>query len=75
MKVTSSEYSYLTSFLIRSLFFGPAIYSILHFALQDGWISLIISFILSFIPLIIYYKLFNHEANDNIVSITNKLGK
>ena len=74
MKITSLEYSYLTSFLIRSLFFGPAIYSILHFALQDGWISIIISFILSFIPLIIYYKLLNHNPHDNIVSINNKLG-
>ena len=74
MKVTSSEYAYLSSFLIRSLFFGPAIFSILHFALQDGWISIIISFILSFIPLIIYYKLLNHNPDDNIVILNNKLG-
>lgn len=74
MKVTNSEYACLSSFLIRSLFFGPAIYSILHFALQDGWISIIVSFILSFIPLIIYYKLLNCNPNDNIVSLNNKLG-
>ncbi len=74
MKVTNSEYACLSSFLIRSLFFGPAIYSILHFALQDGWISIIISFFLSFIPLIIYYKLLNHNPNDNIVTLNNKLG-
>ena len=74
MKVTNSEYACLSSFLIRSLFFGPAIYSILHFALQDGWISIIISFILSFIPLFIYYKLLNHNPDDNIVSLNNKLG-
>ena len=75
MKVTNSEYAFLSSFLIRALFFGPAIFSILHFALQDGWISIIISFILSFVPLIIYYKLLNHNPSDNIVSLNNKLGK
>ena len=74
MKVTNSEYACLSSFLMRSLFFGPAIYSILHFALQDGWISIIISFLLSFIPLIIYYKLLNHNSDDNIVTLNNKLG-
>lgn len=74
MKVTNSEYACLSSFLMRSLFFGPAIYSILHFALQDGWISIILSFVLSFIPLIIYYKLLNHNPDDNIVTLNNKLG-
>lgn len=74
MKITNKEYAILISFFMRSLFFGPAIYSILHFALQDAWISILISFILSFIPLFIYYKLLNHNHDDNIISLNNKLG-
>lgn len=72
--MTNKEYSILSSFLMRSLFFGPAIYSILHIAKQNGWISIILSFILSFIPLILYYLLFNLDKKKNIIDINNDLG-
>lgn len=72
--MTNKEYSVLSSFLMRSLFFGPAIYSVLHIAKQNGWISIILSFILSFIPLILYYLLFNLDKEKNIIDINNDLG-
>lgn len=70
--VKKTEYSIFSAFLMRCLFTGPVVYSVLHIARQDGWISMLLSLVLSFIPLFIYYLLLNHDSKLNIVGLSHK---
>lgn len=70
--VKKTEYSIFSAFLMRCLFTGPVVYSVLHIARQDGWISMLLSLALSFIPLFIYYLLLNHDSKLNIVGLSHK---
>lgn len=70
--IKKTEFSILSAFLMRCLFTGPVVYSILHIAKQDGWISMLLSMAFSFIPLLIYYLLLNHDSKLNIVGLCHK---
>lgn len=70
--VKKTEYSIFAAFLMRCLFTGPVVYSVLHIANQDGWISMLLSMVFSFIPLLIYYLLLNHNSKLNIVGLCQK---
>lgn len=70
--VKKTEFSIFSAFLMRCLFTGPVVYSVLHIARQDGWISMLLSLALSFIPLLIYYLLLNHDSKLNIVGLSHK---
>ena len=61
---------------MTSMFWGVTVYSIFEIANQNSWLSILISFILSFFPILIYYLLLNHDPKLNIVELINKyLGK
>ena len=70
--VKKTEYSIFAAFLMRCLFTGPVVYSVIHIARQDGWISMLLSLGISFIPLWIYYVLLNHDSKLNIVDLSHK---
>ena len=68
----SSEYSIIMYFIIRAFFLGISSSSILLVANQDAWISIIISFFIGLIPLILYYFLLNHDEKLNINGLIDK---
>lgn len=70
--IKKTEFSILSAFVMRCLFTGPIVYSVLHIANQDGWISMILSLLVSFIPLVIYYFLLNHDSKLNIIGLCHK---
>lgn len=64
--IKKNAYCFLSYFLMRSLFVGVATYNIFNIVKQDSCFSIIIGFLISFIPLLIYYHLLNHNPNLNI---------
>jgi len=70
--IKKNEFSILSYFLMLSLFWGYTVYSIFEVSGRDSWISMLLSFILSFIPVILYYFLLNHDPKLNIISLINK---
>lgn len=77
--IKKSEYSCLCYFIMLSMFWGTTVFSLLQMVRQDSWISILLSAIVNFIPLFIYYLLLNHNPKNNIVANINdgfgKLGK
>lgn len=74
--IKKSEYSVLCYFIMLSMFWGTTVFSLLQMVKQDSWMSILISFILNFIPILIYYLLLNHNPKNNIVeNINNVFGK
>lgn len=69
--IKKSEYAVLCFFLMTSIFWGFTTYSLFNTSSQDSWLSIIVSFILSFAPLLIYYLLLNHNVKFNIVDLIN----
>lgn len=61
------EYNSISYFLIRCAFVGICLNNLLVISKQDSWISVIVSFILGFIPLAIFYLIINHNGKENIV--------
>jgi len=55
-KTNLFDYTLLMYFIIRSTFFNLFLSNLLKISKQDSYISIIISMILSIIPVIIYYK-------------------
>lgn len=72
MKLEKSEFIFLISFLMRGFFFGPCISIVYGIALNNSWISIVLSFILGFVPLFIFYKLFMIGGDNNIIDLFNK---
>lgn len=62
-KINKSEMGALTFFLVRAFFIGITLNNLINIARQDSYISMIISFILGFIPLLLIYYIFNYEPS------------
>lgn len=69
--LTKGQFAILSIFLSTSLFLGATVYGVIHIAYQDAWLSMIISYLVGFIPLFIYYKLLNHNPKYNIIELLN----
>lgn len=70
--IKQNEYSILTFFISRCFYTGIAIHNITFLANQDGWISLIIAFILGFIPMILFNALLNIEPSLSFTQLVKK---
>lgn len=70
----NKELSITSYFLIKGSFIGIAISNIITISKQDSWISIILGFILGFIPLLLYSYFIdqNIRINDLIVKIFGK---
>lgn len=62
-KINKSEMGALTFFLVRAFFIGITFNNLVQIAKQDSYISLCISIILGFIPLLFIYYIFNYEPS------------
>lgn len=69
MKINKSEIGALTFFLVRAFYIGITFNSLINISKQDSYISIIMSTIIGFIPLMIIYYIFNYEPS---VSLPNK---
>ena len=63
MKINKSEMGALTFFLVRAFYIGITLNNLFNIAKQDSYVSIIIGFIIGFIPLIIIYYIFNYEPS------------
>lgn len=70
--IKKNEFSILTYFLTRCFYTGIAIHNIIFLAKQDSWISIIIAFIIGFIPMILFNALLNIEPSLSIIQLTKK---
>jgi len=70
--IKKNEYSVLTFFVSRCFYTGIAIHSITSLARQDGWISIIISFIIGIIPMILFNALLNIEPTLSFPQLVTK---
>lgn len=70
--IKKNEYSVLTFFVSRCFYTGIAIHNITFLAKQDGWISLIIAFIIGFIPMILFNALLNIEPSLSFPQLIKK---
>lgn len=70
--IKKNEYSVLTFFVFRCFYTGIAIHNITYLAKQDGWISLIIAFLIGFIPIILFNALLNIEPSLSFTQLTKK---
>lgn len=70
--IKQNEYSVLTFFISRCFYTGIAIHNITFLARQDGWISLIIAFIIGFIPMILFNALLNVEPSLSFTELVKK---
>lgn len=70
------EYNSISYFLIRCAFVGICLNNLLVISKQDSWISVILSFILGFIPLTIFYLIIDNNSKENIIDFNkNNCGK
>lgn len=69
--LTKGQFSILGIFLSTSLFLGATVYGVPHLSYQDSWISMIIAYLIGFIPLFIYYKILNYDPKLNIIELLN----
>ncbi len=63
MKINKSEMGALTVFMVRAFYIGITFNNLIQVAKQDSYVSMIIGFIVGFIPLIIIYYIFNYEPD------------
>ena len=70
--IKKNEFSVLTFFLSRCFYTGIAIHNIIFIANQDGWMSLIIAFIIGFIPMILFNALLNIEPTLSFPELIKK---
>jgi len=68
------EYNSMIWFLLRAALVGTGTSVVLTLARQDSLISILIAFILGFIPVIIFNKLKGINPNKNIIILNNELG-
>lgn len=64
-KINSLQFSSLFSFTILSTLIGIGFNNIITIAKVDSYISIIIAYILGFIPILLFIYLFNQEKNIN----------
>jgi len=70
--IKQNEYSVLTFFVSRCFYTGIAIHNITFLAKQDGWISLIIAFIIGFIPMLLFNALLKLEPSLSFTKLVKK---
>jgi len=64
-KINSLQFSTLFSFTILSTLIGIGFNNVINIAKADSYISIIIAYIIGFIPLLLFIYLFNQEKNIN----------
>ena len=69
--LTKGQFSILGIFLSTSLFLGATVYGVPHLSYQDSWLSMIIAYLIGFIPLFIYYQILNYNPKLNIIELLN----
>ena len=62
-KINKTEIGALSFFLIRAFYIGVTFNNLIKIVKQDSYISMIIGFILGFIPLFLIYIIFNYQPN------------
>lgn len=70
--IKKNSFCILCFFVMLTTYWGTTTYSLFHTSGVDSYISILFSFVLSFIPLLIYYLLLNHNSKLNIVGLVNK---
>ncbi len=73
MKIAKTEFIFLIPFIVRGFFFGPTVYILFNVAKNNAWLSVILAFLVSFIPLLLYYKLQNINPSKDVVENINSL--
>ena len=68
-KIDISCYNTLVFFLIRGSFIGICSNNLYHIVGQNGWISILLSFIIGVIPFMFYFFLIKRYPNKNIFQI------
>ena len=62
-KINKTEMGALTFFLVRAFYIGITLNNLINITKQDSYFSIIIGFLIGFIPLIIIYYIFNYEPS------------
>lgn len=70
--IKKNEFSILSFFLMRCFFTGIVIHNLVFLVKQDSIFSILISFLVGFIPILIFYKLLTFDDNLNINDISKK---
>ena len=70
--IKKNEYSVLTFFVSRCFYTGIAIHNITFLAKQDGWMSIILAFIIGFIPMILFNALLKIEPSLSFTQLIKK---
>lgn len=70
--ITKNQFSILAIFIMCSLFLGSTVFGTIKLAKEDAWISMILSYLISVIPLFIYYKLLSYNPEINIIELIIK---
>lgn len=66
-------YTTIAYFISRAFFAGITSMSLITLAKQDSWISLILAFIIGFIPIFIFYKIASYDEALNILEKIDKI--
>lgn len=66
-------YTTITYFISRAFFSGITSLSLITLVKQDGWISLVLAFILGIIPIYIFYKIASYDSELNIIKKIEKI--
>ena len=72
-KINKSEMGALTFFLVRAFYIGITLNNLIKISKQDSYISMIIAFLIGFIPFILIYYIFNYEPNLSLLQKNLKL--
>lgn len=73
-KIRRIEYNIMAWFLLRAAIVGVLISSIINYSRQDAYISVLITMIIGFIPLVLFQKLKGLNPDYNIIELNNQLG-
>lgn len=65
-KITNLEMGSIVYFLIRAYFIGLTFNVLLTTSKQDNWLCIILGIIFGFIPLLIFFYIFNYEPDLNL---------
>lgn len=72
-KITKTQIGSLTYFIVRAYFIGITFNNLINISKQDSYISIILGFILGFIPLLFIYYIFNYEPSLSLPEKNKKL--
>lgn len=72
-KITKTQIGSLTYFIVRAYFIGITFNNLINISKQDSYLSIIIGFIIGFIPLLFIYYIFNYEPSLSLPQKNKKL--